>query len=91
MRLPVTDAMVSAMRLIVAGLAVAFGTFVFLAICLAVVNIYVSGHGHRTLSEIVVIDHAGSGTHLSLADVIALAASAAAGTLAGWITWPRYR
>jgi hypothetical protein len=64
----------------VAGL----GSAVLVAIALAMVDLYLAGHGLRRLSS-PLIDWAGAGIHLSLADLIFLGAAA----LAAAITWRR--
>ena len=57
---------------------------VLVAIAIAVVDLYLTGHGLRPLST-PVVDWPGAGIHLSLADVIFLGAA----VLATAITWRR--
>jgi hypothetical protein len=63
-----------------AGLASA----VVVAIAIAVVDLYLTGHGLTALTA-PLLDWPGGGVHLSLADVIFLAAA----VLAAAITWRR--
>ena len=71
------------LRLLVSlGAGAVFGVLVALA--LAVVDLYLSGHGHRPISS-PLVDWAAWGVHLSLADAIFLGAVAAGAV----ITWRR--
>jgi hypothetical protein len=65
---------------LVAGL----GSAVLVAIAVAVVDLYLTGHGLRPLSA-PLLDWSAAGIHLSLAEVIFLGAAA----LATAITWRR--
>lgn len=66
------------------SLAAGIGSAVLVAIALAIFDLYLTGHGLRRLSA-PLIDWAGAGIHLSLADVIFLVAAALAAT----VTWRR--
>ena len=61
-----------------------FGTAILVAIALAVVDLYLSGHGLRQLSS-PWLDWPAAGVHLSRADVIVLIAV----PLAAAVTWFR--
>jgi hypothetical protein len=65
---------------LIAGL----GSAVLVAIAIAAVDLYLTGHGLRPLNR-PLLDWPGAGIHLSLADVIFLGAA----VLATAITWRR--
>jgi hypothetical protein len=62
------------------GAGAGFGVLV--AIVLAVVDLYLSGHGHRPLGASL-LDWPALGIHLSLSDLIFLGAV----VLGAWVTW----
>jgi hypothetical protein len=66
------------------SLIAGFASAVLVAIAIAVVDLYLTGHGLRPLS-MPLVDWPGAGIHLSLADVIFLGAA----VLATAITWRR--
>ena len=66
------------------SLMAGLGSAILVAIALAIVDLYLTGHGYESLST-PLLDWEGGGIHLSLADVIFLAAAA----LAAAITWRR--
>jgi hypothetical protein len=67
---------------LLASLGVGFGTAILAAIALAVVDLYLSGHGLRPLGS-PWLDWPAAGVHLSRADVILLGAV----LLAAAVTW----
>jgi hypothetical protein len=70
------------------GVLAAAGAAVVATVCLAILEIYLAGHGHGTVMDHIVIGDPDSATRLSMADLIALAISAAIGAGATWLTWP---
>ena len=70
------------------GLLASAGAAVVATVCLAIVEMYLAGHGHRTVMGYIVIGDPDSVTRLSMADLIALVVSATAGATVTWITWP---
>jgi hypothetical protein len=68
------------LRLLLSLLA-GLGSAILVAIALAVVDLYLTGHGFQPLSA-PLLDWAGGGIHLSLADLIFLAAAAIAAAIA---------
>jgi hypothetical protein len=73
------------------GLFTACGAALAAVVCLAILDIYLAGHSHRTLMDNIVIGHPDSSTRLSIADLIALAVSVGAGVAAAWLSWPSAR
>lgn len=67
---------------IVGGMATGIGAALLLAVALAIVDIYLSGHGHPTLSRRW-IEIPEWGISLSRADVVLLAGSSIAAVAAG--------
>ena len=66
------------------SLIAGFGSAVLVAVAIAVVDLYLAGHGLRPLGA-PLVDWPGTGIHLSVADVIFLGAA----VLATAITWRR--
>ena len=75
---------VTAFVTIVAG----FGLAVGCAVALAVIDIYLSGHGRVTLGRPWIDD---AFVHMSRADCILCFVSLAAALTAGWATWSQLR
>jgi hypothetical protein len=70
------------------GLLAAVGAAVTVSVCMAILEIYLAGHGHPTLMDRIVFEHPDSGTRLSIPDVIVLVISAMSGIVATWLNWP---
>lgn len=62
--------------------AAALGGFVVAAVVLALLDIYLTGHGSRALGQRPVLDVNAIGVHLSVADIIALAIAILVATVA---------
>lgn len=65
------------LRAIVLALGAAFATFAVAAICFAILDIYLAGHGRASPMQQMLISRPGA--RLSVADAIALAVSAVVG------------
>lgn len=71
------------------GLGAAIAAFVGAAVGLAVLDLYLTGHGYPALSHRTVISHPGTGIFLSAADLLVLGFSFIAGLAAFWLSWRR--
>ena len=76
--------LVTALVAIVAGFGVGLGC----ALTLAVIDIYLAGHGRTTLGRPWIDTFF---VHMSRADFIFCFVSLAAALIAGWVTWGRLR
>jgi hypothetical protein len=65
------------LRSLLIGVVAAVGAFIAVALTLAVLGIYQSGHGGQAWTDAIVIDQAG--IHLTKADLVGLAAALCAG------------
>jgi hypothetical protein len=67
--------------------AIALGTTIAGAVIIAIVDLYLTGHGYRSITREIAGDSV-LGVHVSLGDIVLLVAAAAAGGLA-WLLLPR--
>ena len=64
--------------------AIALGTTIAGAIIIAIVDLYLTGHGYRSITREIASGSAW-GMHVSLGDILLLTAAAAAGGLTFWL------
>jgi hypothetical protein len=78
-----------ALRIIVT-IAAVIATFFVAAVCIAIIDLYISGHGGTGLTSRHLVDNARTGVHLSVGDVIALLMAASVAAAVN-LFWPRRR
>jgi hypothetical protein len=74
---------------VIYGIVAAVGGFGITAIVLAIVDLYLTGHGWRALADRRLVDAARFGIHLSVPDGLALAVGGIAGLAAFLLTGRR--